>query len=354
MDRAVDLHFAWLYINWSSWLLIFQIHDVAEFLGGDLKTKNQHILLQYKKTCKATSSNQLVTVPFNQSSSSSRLVLQASILSTSPVLRLETSEQGNDKSTILKPKGSMARVESQPCTAGYLSAQTNKLHLSASDPDLRNIKHSGARRYLGSTGNVKANVASTNGCRPLPPPPPGHKDQVTKSNSNRRFRAGSVDHRRRKRPTTPRQQRQTNDLLDLDSSSSSTELELTYQHSSHTFQRQQSADFSCPHYRAPSPRASSPYEGNHYRSDSYESPESVGEIDDSDSESNGSTFPKFEITELHLYILTENSLMFMQLRSTWNNCILVSYKRGVSLGQNHSSCLVLSLYCKSCLLLLGS
>ena len=305
-----------------------------------MKTKNQHILLQYKKTCKATPSNQSVSVPFNESSSSSKLVLQASILSTSPVLRLEASEP-----PILKTKGSMARVESQPCTAGYLSAQTNKLHLSASDPDLRNIKHSGARGYLGSTGNVKANIRSTNGCRPLPPPPPGHEDQVTKSNSNRRFRAESMDHRRRKRPTTPQQQRQTgnSDHLDLDSSSSSTELELAYQHSPHTFQQQQSADFSC-NYRAPSPRASSPYEGSHYHSDSYESPESVGEMDDSDSESNGSASPKFEITELHLYILTESSLMFMQLRSTWNNCILVSDKRIVSLGQNHSSCLR-SLYC---------
>ena len=290
-----------------------------------MKTKNQHILVEYKKTYKATPSTQSVSVPFNENSVSSRLALQASILTTSPVLKLKSREQGNGRSPVLQPKTSMARVESQPCTTQHLSVQTNKLHLSASDPDLRNIKHSDVRGCLGSTGNVKTSVGSPSCRRPLPPPPPGHENQATQLNSNYRYRAGSMDQERRKRQSTPRQQRQNSDKdeFDLNSSSSSTELELSYQQSSNSFHRQRSADFSS-YPRAPSPRAPSPYDGRHFRSDSNESTESFGELNDSDNDSNGSATKKIEITELHLYILAENSPMFMHLRSTWNNCILVS------------------------------
>ena len=266
-----------------------------------------------------------VTVPFSESSLSSKLAIQASILSTSPVMRLEAVEQGGSNSPVLRPKRSMAQVESQPCITQHLSLQTNRHHLSASDPDLRNIKHGVERGYLGSTGNVKDNPGSPNCRRPLPPPPPGHESGVTQSNSSHRYRAGSVDQWRRKGPTTPQQQKRSSDKedLDLDSSSSSTELEaLSYQHSSNSFQRQKSADFSG-HYRATSPRAPSPYEGSRFRSDSKES-DSLGDLDNSDTDSNGFTAKKVEIRELHLYILTENSPMFMHLRSTWNNCILVS------------------------------
>lgn len=327
LGRTSDLTQHYYTIN-SVYLfyLFFQIHDVAEFLGGDLKTKNQHIRLEYKTTYKLVTSSPSVTIPSNESSLSSKLAIQASILSTSPVMRLEAVEQSGSNSPVLQPKRSMAQVESQPCIAQHLSLQTNRRHLSASDPDLRNIKHGVERGYfIRSTGNVKENPGSLNCRRPLPPPPPGHESQVTQSNSSHRYRVGSVDRGRRKGPTTPRQQKRSSDKedLDLDSSSSSTELEaLSYQHSSNSFQRQKSADFSG-HYRAPSPRAPSPYEGSRFRSDSNES-DSLGDLDNSDTDSNGSTAKKAELRELHLYILTENSPMFMHLRSTWNDCILVS------------------------------
>ena len=314
--KAPDLHKIFI----SHLCVVLQLHDVAEFLGGDLKTKNQHIRLEYKKTCKPAASSQSVTVPYNENSSSSKLALQASILSTSPVLRLEAFEKGSGKFPTLQPKSSMARVESQPCTTQYLSVQTNRRHMSASDPDLRNISNGDVRGYSGSTGNVKANLGSPNCQRPLPPPPPGHESH---SNSNHRFRAGSMDHGRRKQPSTPRQQKQNGNKDEnyLNSSSSSAELELSYQSSSNSFHRQQSDDSSS-RYRAPSPRV--PYGGSRFRSYSNESTESLGELDNSDVD-NSDTMDKVEITELHLYILTENSPMFLHLRSTWNNCILVSF-----------------------------
>lgn len=292
------------------------IHDVADFLGGDLKTKNQHILLVYKKISKQTSSSQSVTIPRSENSSSTRLALQASILSTSPVVSLEAIERGGGKSPVLHPKASMARDESQPATTRYLAVQTNRLHLSASDPDLRNLKDDHTQLYSGSTGDMKANLSSQVSRRPLPPPPPGHESPVTQSNSKTRLRAASLDQaRRRKKPSSPRPKRQNsnNEQRDLNWSSSSSELEF-----SNSFQRQRSADFSGP-YRAPSPRR------DHYRSDSNGSMESLGELDNySDEEMNDSVTKRFELTELNLYILTENSPMFIYLRSTWNNCILKS------------------------------
>lgn len=299
----------------------FQIHDVADFLGGDLKTKNQHILLVYKKISKQTSSSQSVTIPRSENSSSTRLALQASILSTSPVVSLEAIERGGGKSPVLHPKASMARVESQPATTQYLAVQTNRLHLSASDPDLRNLKDDHRQLYSGSTGDMKANLSSPVSRRPLPPPPPGHESPVTQSNSKTRLRAASLDQaRRRKKPSSPRPKRpnSNNEQRDLNWSSSSSELEF-----SNSFQRQRSADFSGP-YRAPSPRR------DHYRSDSNGSMESLGELDNySDEEMNDSVTKRFELTELNLYILTENSPMFIYLRSTWNNCILVSFSFSV-------------------------
>lgn len=289
-----------------------------------MKTKNQHILVEYKKICKPSlsspSSIQSVSVPFNENSLSSRLALQASILSTSPVLRVKSFEHNNGKSSVFRAKESMVRVESQPCTKHSLTVQS-RFHLSASDSDLRNIGLAGdVKGYSGSVGNVKASIGSPNSRRPLPPPPPGHESQVTQSNSNHRYRAGSVDQAHRKRPSTPRQRRKQSDkdLYDLDSSSSSTELEVSF----NSFQRQHSADFSSL-YRPPSPRAPSPYD-NSSRFRSY-SNESTEELENSDDDNNAHTTENVEVTELHLYILTENSPMFIHLRSTWNNCILVRF-----------------------------
>ena len=216
----------------------------------------------------------------------------------------------------------MARVESQPATTRYLAVQTNRLHLSASDPDLRNLKDEHRQLYSGSTGNMKANLNSPVNRRPLPPPPPGHESGVSKSNSKSRLRAASLDQaRRRKKSSSPRAKRQNsnNEHYDLNWSSSSSELEFSQQQSSHSFQRQRSADFSGSY------RALSPCRGR-YRNDSNGSVESLGELDNySDEEINDFVPMKYELTELNLYILTENSPMFIYLRSTWNNCILVSF-----------------------------
>jgi len=234
---------------------------------------------------------------------------------------LEAIERGGGKSPVLHPKASMARVESQPATTRYLAVQTNRLHLSASDPDLRNLKDDHRQLYSGSTGDMKTNlnvVSSPVNRRPLPPPPPGHESPVTQSNSKTRLRAASLDQaRRRRKLSSPRTKKQNsnNEQIDLNWSSSSSELEF-----SSSFQRQRSADFSGP-YRSSSPRR------DRYRSDSNGSMESLGELDNnySDEEMNNSVTKRVELTELNLYILTENSPMFIYLRSTWNNCILVSF-----------------------------
>lgn len=300
------------------------IHDVADFLGGDLKTKNQHVLLVYKKLSKQTSTRQSVAIPRSENSSSTRLALESSILSTSPVVSLETIERGGGKSPVLHPKAAMARIESQPATTRYLTVQMNRLHLSASDPDLRNLKDDHRQLYSGSTGDMEAKVSSSGSRRPLPPPPPGHESSVAQSNSKSRLRAASFDQERRRKKRSssrPKRQNSSNEQNDLNWSSSSSELEFSHQQSSNSFHRQRSADFSN-QYRAPSPHR------DRYRSDSNGSMESDGELDNySDEEINDSVPKRFELTELNLYILSENSPMFIYLRSTWNNCILKSTLR---------------------------
>ncbi|PFX30130.1 Uncharacterized protein C12orf56-like [Stylophora pistillata] len=71
-----------------------KIHDVAEFLGGDLNTKNQHILIVYIKTSKQMASSHAVAIPPSENNSALKLALQSSsILSTSPVLRVDSAPQ---------------------------------------------------------------------------------------------------------------------------------------------------------------------------------------------------------------------------------------------------------------------
>lgn len=293
------------------------IHDVAEFLGGDLKTKNQHILLVYKKIFKQTASSQAVAIPSSENNSALKLALQSSsILSTSPVLRVDSTPQVGDN---LKSKTSMGRVESQPITIQHLSVQTNRLHLSASDPDLRHPRHENSKLYSGSTNNIGAVSASPRNTRPLPPPPPGHESVITQSSSGARLRSGNFGQQRRKKMTASQQKKPSNDYDELDCSSSSSELEISYQCTSNNFNRQKSVDSSGQN------RACSPYGRSRYGSDSNGSMDSGGELDYySDDESNDSSSNNFELMEMDLYILSEKSPMYMHLKSTWNNCILKS------------------------------
>lgn len=301
-------------IDFVLFSFFFQIHDVAEFLGGELKTKNQHIRLEYKKTFKAASSpQQAVSFPSVEINATCKLAAQASILSTSPVLSHDALEINLEKPLSVQRKGCVHGAVSKPLASQSLSAQTSTRHLSASNPDLRTIDHCNTKGLLKGSSR-----------RPLPPPPLGVEGQSVLGNSNERPQLHSLDYEQTKRPASPRRQ-QTNKHqkdLDLDSSSSSAELELSYTQSSYSFQRQHSADMSsC--YRAPSSGATSPLGRGRCDSDVSESTDSFVDLRNLDAERSESV-AKVEMTEVHLYILRENSPMFLHLRSTWNNCILVS------------------------------
>lgn len=108
--------------------------------------------------------------------------------------------------------------------------------------------------------------------------------------------------------------RTNNDYDELNCSSSSSELEISYQDSSTSFNRQKSVD-----------SASGAYGRSRYGSDSNGSVDSGEELDyNSDDGGNYSANKKFELMEMDLYILSEKSPMYMHLKSTWNNCILKS------------------------------
>ncbi|PFX18053.1 Tyrosine kinase receptor Cad96Ca [Stylophora pistillata] len=79
------------------------------------------------------------------------------------VLRVDSAPQvgGN-----LKSETFMGRVESQPVTMQHLSVQTNRLHFSTSDPDLRYLRHERRSklysRSASSIGTVSASPQSRN------------------------------------------------------------------------------------------------------------------------------------------------------------------------------------------------
>ena len=254
-----------------------------------------------------------MSFPSAEINATSRLAAQASILSTSPVLRHDALEISLEKPLSVQSKGCVLGAVSKPLASQSLSAQRSRRHLSASNPDLRNIDH------CDTKGLMKGNSR-----RPLPAPPLGLKSQSVQANSNERPQLHSSDYGQTKRPASPRRQQKNThqEELDLDSSSSSTELELPYTQSSYSFQRQQSADMSSRH-RVPSSGAMSPLGQGRCYSDSSESMDSFVDLTNLDTERGESTV-KVEMTEVHLYMLRENSPMFLHLRSTWNNCILVS------------------------------
>ncbi|XP_022810236.1 uncharacterized protein C12orf56-like [Stylophora pistillata] len=214
----------------------------------------------------------------------------------------------------LKSKTSMGCVESQPVTTQHLSVQTTSLHSSVSDPDLQHLRHEcSSKLYPGSASNIGTVSTSPLGRRPLPPPLPGHESMIVQSSLSTRLKSGSVDQQRRKKPLASQQKRTNNDDDQLNCSSSSSELEISYQHSSTSFNRQNSVD------------ASSPSERGCYRSGSNGSLDNGEELDyNSDNGGNDSADKKFELVEMDLYILSEISPMYMHLKSTWNNCILKS------------------------------
>ncbi|PFX12681.1 hypothetical protein AWC38_SpisGene23319 [Stylophora pistillata] len=134
---------------------------------------------------------------------------------------------------------------------------------------------------------------------------------IVQSSSSTRLRSGSVDQQQRKKPSASQQERTNNDYDELNCRFSSSELEISYQHSSTSFNRQKSVD------------SSGPYGRGHYGSDSNGSVDSGEELDyNSDDGGNNSADKKFELIEMDLYILSEKSPMYMHLKSTWNSFIL--------------------------------
>ena len=307
-------------------LFVFcQIHDVAEFLGGDLRSKNQHILIEYKKNGMRQSPSQSVSTPVIEINSSTQLALQSSFLGTSPVMKLEVFDREGQKSPILRPKSPNSNNQLHSPRTEALKSQ--KLNQSLSNPDLRSIRHGVDKSYThsSSSSNVRMDLCTSPGGRPLPPPPPGHETEVMQTHSKFKIRSNSMG-----KPLTPRSSRRLRRKSerdnDLNSSSSSSELDLPpYQPmSSKSLHNPKSTDSLNLKYRpSASPDSMSHSTAQFRRIGSNESARSASGSFDSDDEDEVN-LEGLVTTELHLYVLTENSPMFAYLKSTWNNCIMVS------------------------------
>ena len=295
----------------------FQIHDYPEFLNGDLKSKAQHIVIQYKD------------LTFKVGSSSSvKLALSASVLGTSPVMSSESFLQGEK----LDVHTSSPRRTSYLSVSRTLTEQVGYMRLSASESDLRTKLRQERSNLQSSSGDVSP--------RPLPVPPTAYRTSDYSDYKSTRPK--------KKRPTSKQNiTEKTERNPELNSSSSSAELDffsyavcasdspvvqrpssLPYSSESLVNQRlsppgmiqRPSSPCSIPNSketradlrqcRVPSTESNSSMQGS-----SDESADETDSIENSDS-----------TTEVHLYVLTEHSPMFMYLRSTWNNCVLVSYR----------------------------
>lgn len=274
---------------------MFQIHDVPEFLGGDLKNKAQHILLTYKSPLAPSPSSPRShkTPPPIQEASSQGLA--SSLLTASALLRLDF-----DETVQPSPSGSYTdrSIRDQVILDRKLNSTRNKM--SNSEGSIPHLLEQ--ERLQGSSlQTVKDNHLSVpvRG-RPLPPPPTG---ETTASYS--------YQHRKTRRK---RQQSQ-----DLNSSSSSNELDFSsYRDDLSNDALSDRTDISSS-YNDHLERRRASY-SHTTKSKSVDDAEYVVESfkeESVDEESRGVT------EELHLYILEQGSPMFKMVKSTWKNCIMV-------------------------------
>lgn len=306
---------------------IFQIHDYPEFLTGDLRSQAQHIVIRHKKP-------QLK----NSSSSSVKLALSASFLGTSPVMSSESLHEVEKgvRGVSLTPNPSRTRYLEASET---LSEQVRHMRLSASENDIKT--------KVGLENISFGNRRRANSHRPLPVPPSGYQtedytDHRLQSNAQR----PTSSKRKRNRLKQRHKEKNSDSNIELNSSSSSVEFDVF-------------SGFSCTsinstavHERLPSPpcspnsptnqmlptsdflKRSSPCSSpslsesqvdfRQFRGSSTETSDYLLYLSDESGDENNSSPNMKNLTEVHLYVLTERSPMFMHLRSTWNNCILVS------------------------------
>ena len=295
-------------------------------MNGELKNRAQHIVIWYKK-------------PYSKESSTSsvKLALSASLLGTSPVMTPDALHQV-EKGGSLTPSPTST---SYPEVSGTLSEQVRHMRLSASENDIKT--RFGQERINTFEGRRRANSH-----RPLPIPQPGFETEDylawTSQSNTKTVRTSKKKHNRLK---SRHKDKNSENSSDFNSSSSSVELE------SFSYFNHMSINDTQVSERLPSPLFSSnlsisqtlPQSDLKKRS-SFGSVSSTDESqvdvrnfkgsisysgsndymlylsDESGDEINSVPSDKL-LMEVHLYILTEQSPMFMHLRSTWNNCILV-------------------------------
>ncbi|XP_031571203.1 uncharacterized protein C12orf56-like [Actinia tenebrosa] len=273
------------------------IHDIPEFIGGDLRTQTQHIIVTYK-----TTGPQKTQTKTTKDLPSPRQALQTPLLTASALLRLNLEDE-QDSTTV--PSASHYHYNKDRIIAeegSYMkkiSRNSNKMSVSeGSIPQLIEQE-----RFQASSSTERHNslcVPSSGRRLPLPPSHKGHRlDSYSKIKQQ------------------PRKSRQKHDSesKELNSSSSSNELDLS----------QVKTDYSDDRPGRPSsldlPQTSTIKAS--WRSSRTRSVDETHQTVEEESTyvTEGSAD---NISQIHMYILEQGSPMFAFLKSTWNNCILKS------------------------------
>ena len=257
--------------------------------------------------------------------SSAKLALSASVLMTSPVLYLEGKGREGQTTPVLKPKFSNPSGGGKHRLSPRNGASKPR---SLSNPNIQAVVHNSDdyEHSSGVTNRVHSPKNSPRSGRPLPPPPPGHEGGVVQSYAKFRSRLDSKG--KPLTPTSTRRPRRKSEREDeLNSSSSSGELDfspngpLSQSLSEYMYSQSIENSLNLKYHQPSLPPSTNSRLGQFFSGSEGHgrSPQSSFDSDDEEDVTGGS-----ETSQMHLYILSENSPMFMCLRSTWNNCILVS------------------------------
>ncbi|XP_032234671.1 uncharacterized protein C12orf56 [Nematostella vectensis] len=266
------------------------IHDIAEFLGGDLKNRVQHIHVTFKKR---------PVIPQPIGDYSPNTALKSSLLTASALFQRDD----NNRSSTFSRRGSSGAPDqhsTQLIPSNHLAVQASQLKLSASEGNIRQMLEE-ERLQLPSEGPFSRGLLPVCG-RPLPVPPSNRKETPS----------------RRRQKKNRRNQEQESDTFD--SSSSSNDLELSFRSISPQMDLHPLEPYE--RFRVPSPDPRSWRTRKHHRTSSNESSEGVA--DREFSANTGHDSSGGNIDEMDIYILEKQSPMFPFLKSSWNNCILKS------------------------------
>jgi hypothetical protein len=280
-----------------------QIHDIPDFIGGDLKTQTQHIIVTHTKINPSETQSKSTR---GQDLPSPRQSLQTPLLTASALLHIDLENgQNNTTEASISHHYDTCRIPREGNYMKKLYKNPNKMSVSEGNiPQLIEQE-----RFRASSTFVSL------GGRPLPQLPTNKGLKLDLSSKTKQ---------------QPRKSRRKHDgdSKELNSSSSSNELDFSQvrysesnDHFSGDINDRPGRPSSLNLLQASKSGTSWPSRTRSVDETCLTSEHSSFDGEDSTDGIEGSRHQ--ETLQIHMYILVQGSPMFAFIKSTWNNCILV-------------------------------